>query len=84
MLNDNEKKFIDILNEFKGYVKGELELDKIGRGWFPLDYREDLGDAFYIETDGYIKPLITDKEAKEKGIDIIKCCNECNIFYCVE
>ena len=81
MFNDNEKKFIDIINEAKRHIKGELELDNIDGKWFAMDYREDLEGAFPIESKQYDEPIITDKEAKEKGIDIIKCCDECNISY---
>lgn len=81
MFNNDEKKFIDIINEAKQYVKGELELDCFDGEWFAMDYREDLGGAIDIEAKQYNKPLITDEEAKKNGIDIIKCCNECDIYY---
>ena len=83
MFNNNEKKFIDIINEAKRYVKGDLELDNFDGKWFAMDYREDLESAFDIEAEQYNKPLITDEEAEENNIDIIKCCNECGIFYVV-
>lgn len=81
MLNNNEKKLIDIINEAKRYVKGELELDCVDGEWYAMDYREELGGAFPIEAKQYDEPIITDEEAEEKGIDIIKCCDECGIFY---
>jgi len=81
MFNNNEKKFIEVINEAKRYVKGELELDCFDGKWFAMDYREDLEGAFGIEAKQYNKPLITDEEAEEKGIDIIKCCDECGIFH---
>ena len=81
MFNDNEKKFIDIINEAKKYVKGELELDNFDGEWFAMDYRVDLEGAFPFEAKQYGHPLITDKEAKDKGIDIVKCCDECDISY---
>ena len=81
MFNSNEKQFINAINEAKKYVKGELELDNFDGEWFAMDYREDLGGAFDIEAKQYDEPLITDKEAEEKDIDVIKCCNECGIFY---
>lgn len=81
MLNNNEKKFIEVINEAKRYVKGELELDCVDGKWFAMDYRENLEGAFPIEAKQYNEPIITNEEAKEKSIDIIKCCNECGIFY---
>ena len=81
MFNNNEKKFINTINEAKRYVKGELELDCFDGKWFAMDYREGLEGAFSIEAKQYDKPLITDEEAEEKGIDIIKCCDECGIYH---
>ena len=81
MLNNNEKKFVDAINEAMRYVKGELELDCFEGKWFAMDYREDLEGAFFIEAKEYNKPLITVSEAKNKGINVIKCCNECHISY---
>ena len=46
-----------------------------------MDYREDLECAFLIEVKQYNEPLITDKEAQRKDIDIRKCCDECGISY---
>lgn len=81
IFNDHEKKLIDILNTAKGYVKGELELDCFDGEWFAMDYIEDREGAFPIEEWPYNRSVITAKEAKEKGIDVIKCCNECHIAY---
>lgn len=81
MLNNNEKKFIEILNEAKKYVKGELELDCVDGEWFAMDYREDFECALPINTTKLNNPLITNKEAKRKGIDVVKCCDECGIYY---
>lgn len=81
MLNDNEKKLIDILDEAKRCVKGELELDHLDGKWFAMDYRKDFEAAVPIEIIPYNLPLVTDEELKEKDIDIIKCCDECNISY---
>lgn len=81
MFNDNEKKFIDIINEAKRYVKGELELDCVDGEWYAMDYRKELEGAFPIEAKQYVLPLIRNEEAKHKGIDIIKCCDECDISY---
>ena len=81
MFNDNEKKFIDIINEAKRYVKGELELDCFDDEWYAMDYRKELEGAFLIEAKQYSLPLITNEEAERKGIDIIKCCDECCVAY---
>lgn len=79
--NENEKAFIEMLEKAKCFVKGELELDNFDGEWFAMDYRADLEGAFYIEIKPYHEPLITDKEAKEKSIDVVKCCDECDISY---
>lgn len=81
MLNNNEKIFIDIINEAKRYVKGELELDCVDGKWYAMDYREDFECAFPIEARGYNSLLITDAEAEARGVDIIKCCDVCDIYY---
>ena len=81
MLNNNEKRFINILEEAQRCVKGELELDNFDGKWFAMDYREDVGCAFAIMTHGFNEPIITDEYAKSKGVDIIKCCNEIGIAY---
>ena len=80
-LNKNEKNFVETLEKAKRFVKGELELDNFDGKWFAMDYRKDLEGAFCIETEPYDKPLITDEEAEEKGIDITKCCDACDISY---
>ena len=80
-MNAEERKFISLLEDAKNYVKGELELDCFDGEWYAMDYREELGGAFSIGVSKFDIPLITDEEAKNMQIDIIKCCNECNIFY---
>lgn len=81
MFNDNEIKLIAMIEKARGYVKGEVELDCIDGEWYARDYREDLGGAIPIEAEPYRKPLITDDEADNKGVDIIKCCEMCGIYY---
>lgn len=81
MINKNERKFMDLLEEAERYAKGELELDCVDGEWFVMDYREDLGGAFPIKSNGFDEPIITDEEAKIKGIDIIECCDELGIAY---
>ena len=79
--NENEKAFIEKLEKAKCFVKGELELDNFDGEWFAMDYREDMEGAFPIEMKPYDKPLITYEEAEEKGINITKCCDACDVFY---
>ena len=81
MFNDNEKKFIKLLEEAMKYVDGELELDCVDGKWYAMDYRVDWGGAIPMGAEQYTLPLITDEEAKRKGIDIIKCCDACDISY---
>lgn len=80
-MNKNEKLFIDLLEEAKRYCKGELELDCWDNEWYAMDYRAELEGAVQIEADVYQLPLITVEEAERKGIDIIKCCDECDVAY---
>lgn len=77
---DAEKDFIAKLNEAKKFVKGELELDCVNGEWFVMDYREDLEGSFLIEVEPFNKPIITEKEAREKGIDVLACCDKLNLF----
>ena len=81
MFNENEIKLIAMIERAKSYVKGELELNCLDGKWLAMDYREDLEVALPIEEEPYNKTLITDEEAEEKGIDIIKCCEMCDIYY---
>ena len=81
MANENEKVFIETLEKAKRFVKGELELDNFDGEWFAMDYRPELKGAFPIEVKPYDKPLVTDEDAEEKGINITKCCDECDISY---
>ena len=81
MFNENEIKFIAMIERAMSYVKGELELDCEDGKWYARDYREDWECALLIEAEPYDKPLITDEEAEEKNIDIFKCCDYCDIYY---
>ena len=80
-MNKNEKRFVETLKEAERYVKGELELDCFDGEWFAMDYREELCSSFPIEVNGFDKPIITDKEAENRGIDIIACCEKYGILY---
>lgn len=81
MFNDREIELIGMIENARKYVKGEVELDCINGEWYVRDYREDFEGAFLIEAEPYKKPLITDDEAKDKGVDIIKCCEMCGVYY---
>ena len=73
-LNENEKKFVELLDGAWRCVKGDLELDNFEGEWFAMDYREELGGAFGISIEPYDKPLITEEEAERQNIDVEKCC----------
>ena len=49
--------------------------------WYARDYRKESGSVFSIDIDGFDKPLITVEEAKTRGIDVVKCCDRCNVYY---
>ena len=84
--NEYEQKFIEKIEEAKRYCKGELELDLLendifGDGWYAMDYREELEGAFGISSDKYNKPLITEETSQKYNIDVIKCCDYCDVYY---
>lgn len=84
MLNENEKNFIELLKQVMRCVKGELELNCFDDGdgeWYAMDYIEDLCSSFPIDINGFNKPIITNEEAENKGIDIVKCCDKLGILY---
>ena len=81
MTKDYEEIFMALLVLAKRYVKGELELDCFDGEWYARDYREDLGGAFPINVHGFDKSIISDTEAENKSIDIIKCCDKLGIAY---
>ena len=81
MFNENEVQLIAMIEKARGYVRGEVELDCVDGEWYARDYREDLKCAFIIGTAPYHEPLITEEEAEVKGIDVIKCCEMCGIYY---
>lgn len=80
-MNENEQKFINLLEEAKRYCKGELELDCFDDEWYAMDYRADFEEAMSIEHSIYQLPLITVEEAERKGIDVTKCCDACDVSY---
>lgn len=78
---DNENMLIEIINEAKTFVKGELELDCIDDEWYAMDYREYHGGVFPIENEKYKSPIITNAEIESSNIDLIKCFNACYVHY---
>ena len=79
--NEYEEKLIEIIEEAKEYCKGELELDNFDGEWYALDYRADLEGALSIDNEKYNDPVITDEDAEEYKVNIIKCCDYCDISY---
>ena len=72
---------IDIIENAKRYVKGELELDLIDGVWVAMDYREELGGAFPIEIKGFNNRIITEHEANKYKLDVRACCDVFGIAY---
>ena len=79
--NEHEEKLIEVIEEAKKYCNGELELDNFDGEWYALDYRADLEQALSIDKAIYNIPVITDEVAQEYNIDIIKCCDYCDVSY---
>lgn len=77
----NTDTLIDIIEDAKKYVKGELELDCVDGVWIAMDYRESLGGAFPIEVKGFNNKIIKVSEAEASGIDVRMCCNHCGVAY---
>ena len=80
-LNSGEEQLIKIIENAKGYCKGELELDLVDGVWIAMDYREDLEGAFHIGAKGFNERIISISEAENRGIDVRRCCDECGISY---
>lgn len=80
-LNENEQKFIEKLKKAESYVPGneDLEIDymcadpdtdyKID-GWYAMRYN---GREAILLEEYSTKPIITEEEADELGIDVEKC-----------
>ena len=79
--NEYEEKLIKIIEEAKEYCNGELELDNFDGEWYALDYRADLEGALSIDNEKYNTPVITDEDAKEYNVDVIKCLDYCDVLY---
>ena len=77
-LNENEKRFVEILEKARRYCAGELEVvfDFSNDAWWARDYKELWGGSYIIETDDFeLRPLILASTAKTYHIDVEKCCN---------
>ena len=77
----NEETLMLVIEDAKRYCKGELELDLIDGVWIAMDYREELEGAFSIDVDTFDDEIISVSEAERQGIDVIRCCDECDISY---
>lgn len=86
MLNDNEKEFINKIEKLKKKCKGKMSFDYINRigstnnDWYPTDLIIEKDNIFPVKDFDYNRPFITNKEAKEKNIDIIKCFEMCGVL----
>lgn len=92
-LNENEQKFLELLKKANSFVPGdcELEIDYIetnagmslqGDGWYAMKYKEGSGAYNLTEFQAYSnKPLITEDEANEQGIDVEKVINYYGCYY---
>lgn len=77
----SEQRLMDILEEYKKYVVGELELNLVNGIWLAYDYRKDFESASEIEVKGVNPQVISVEEATNLGIDVRKCCDACNVAY---
>ena len=75
-----EKDFIEKLQTAEAYVPGDydMEIDHIDGNWYVCKYSERYGEA--TPTD-FVEPIITDQEAKDRGIDVVRCLNEYGCYY---
>ena len=87
--NEYEKALIKVIEEAQEYCKGELELDFYNdheeehlNGWYAMDYRPEYESAFFIHENGYgEKPLISGETADKNNVNVVKCCDYCDISY---
>ena len=78
---DREKQLIDDIENAKGYVEGdnELEIDFYDDAWYAHYYN---GNASYPLEDYSNEPLITQAEIDAEDVDIYSVFNYCNVAYC--
>ena len=80
--NEYEVAFINVIRQAQKYVKGELEIVKEYDGWYAKDYKENYKASFTINKNGYEnKPLISNYTAQKYNVNVIKCCDYCNVYY---
>ena len=79
--NKAEQDLIKQIEDAKRYCKGELELNHIPEdgGWIAMDYRIECQASFHLEK--YDKPLISDDDVKRNKINVVRCCDYCNVYY---
>lgn len=80
-LNKNEQIVIKKIEDAMKYCKGELELNLIDGVWIAMDYRKDLEGSFLIDEKEFNDEIISTIEAKSLDVDVIKCCDYCDISY---
>ena len=75
-----DKDFMEKLQTAKMYVPGgyDMEIDHIDGSWYVYKYSERYGEA--TPTD-LLEPIITNQEAKNRGIDVVKCLDEYGCYY---
>ncbi len=79
-MNINERNFMNRIQAAEAHIPSnyEMEIEHIGNGWFVYKYSQEHQEA--TPTD-LIEPIITDEEAAEHRIDIIKCLNAYDCYY---
>ena len=84
-LNVNEKEFMKELEIADSHVPEsyELEIDHFNGlvpGWYAMKYSKERGEAIFLD-EYSTESIITDSDAKEKGIDVVKCLDEYDCYY---
>lgn len=79
--NEYEQALIEAIEEAERCCEGDLELDLFEDGWFAMDYRREYEAALPINLPKYNEPLITKETAQKYNIDVIKCCDYCDIYF---
>lgn len=85
-LNANEQEFVKNIKDLTNCVPEGYELemehfpggDDCPAGWYAYKYSETYGEA--TPMDDYNEPIITDNEADERQVDVVKCCNVANVY----
>ena len=85
-MNANEKEFMDMLRNAEANISSDYDMelehfnggDDTPSGWWVYKYSEARGEAV-IANDP--EPLITDEEAKQKNINVLKCLQKYGCYY---